>query len=379
MAMPHTRSLLRVARRLTHDAEDLVQEAMLLAWRGFHQFESGTNARAWLFRIMINAFQGRGRKSHLALVPLDDRDFASRSLSESAAEVTQALDDLAIDQRTVLLLGVVEGFTCQEIAEILKIPIGTVMSRLSRAREAMRIKACAEVRRKRSIMNCQEVRAALSMYSGGKLPGALPAHLKACPSCSSEWEQWNAADARLRELLYEDPIDTASLDHRIRESIAPSPRKWIGIAATILLTVALFAYRTWDKPDRDCVDAASDHHREVVDRQKRTWRFDTGEIQTLAAQQGIDLPGLRKLESTGQHLERAKLCRLDGRVFLHLVYTDGVHETSVFLHRKEGSPKAMRTADSGSQHVASLETSHLRAIVVAGDSIESARKLAELL
>ena len=66
VAMPHARSLLRFALRLTHDAsvaEDLVQEALLLAWGGFGQFEAGTNARAWLFRILINAFHAQGRKA----------------------------------------------------------------------------------------------------------------------------------------------------------------------------------------------------------------------------------------------------------------------------------------------------------------------------
>lgn len=143
VAMPHARSLLRFALRLTRDAfaaEDLVQETLLLAWRGFHQFEAGTNVRAWLFRILINAFHGQKRKERasfptLALTP--DIPVASRSHLEFL-EVTQALDRLGVEQRTVLLLGVVEGFTCREIAEILTVPIGTVMSRLSRAREAMR-------------------------------------------------------------------------------------------------------------------------------------------------------------------------------------------------------------------------------------------------
>ena len=136
--MPHTRSLLRVARRLTTDPEDLVQETMLSAWRGFDRFRAGTNVRAWLFRIMMNAFHARGRKSRPALVPIEGHDRATGADLAAAAEITQAMDELAVEHRTVLLLGVVEGFTCQEISEILSVPIGTVMSRLSRAREALR-------------------------------------------------------------------------------------------------------------------------------------------------------------------------------------------------------------------------------------------------
>ncbi|MGH9584971.1 MAG: sigma-70 family RNA polymerase sigma factor [Bryobacteraceae bacterium] len=147
IAMPHSRSLLRVACRLTSDAaeaEDLVQETLLLAWRNFRQFRSGTNARAWLFRILLNAFYAHGRKCRTP-----QATFASTAETEvwpepvsvsSAADtedVARALAALHLEHRTVLLLGVVEGFTCREIAEMLSIPIGTVMSRLNRARQAI--------------------------------------------------------------------------------------------------------------------------------------------------------------------------------------------------------------------------------------------------
>jgi len=144
--MPHTRSLLRVARRLTSDgdaAEDLVQETMLAAWRGFHQFRSGTNERAWLFRILINAVHARGRKLRAtpAMMPIGEHDFPSGSRAAAipkAVEIAQALEALPLEQKEVLLLGVVEGFTSREIAGILSIPIGTVMSRMSRGRQALR-------------------------------------------------------------------------------------------------------------------------------------------------------------------------------------------------------------------------------------------------
>ncbi len=147
--MPHARSLLRVARRLTSEsarAEDLVQETMLLAWRGFHQFRAGTNARAWLFRIMFNAHYAQGRKNRGgALVLAEMRDIAENPAAQERAEMAEALDSLAEEHRSVLLLGAVEGFTCREMAEILNIPLGTVMSRLSRAREALRarLETCA--------------------------------------------------------------------------------------------------------------------------------------------------------------------------------------------------------------------------------------------
>ncbi len=150
--MPHAQSLLRVARRLTSSqaaAEDLVQETLLSGWRSFHQFRAESNIRAWLFRILFNHFYAQGRK--LRLVPamsslsVDTRSFepAVNAGIDERMEVSQVLQSLEADHRTVLLLGVVEGFTCREIAEILDVPMGTVMSRLSRARQAMRTRLAA--------------------------------------------------------------------------------------------------------------------------------------------------------------------------------------------------------------------------------------------
>jgi len=148
--MCHSRSLLRVARRLTSDssaAEDLVQDCLLSAWRNFHQFQPGTNARAWLFRILFNAFYAEGRR--LRRVPERTALTAeARTISpalDDAMEVSRALDSLQLEHRTVLLLGVVEGFTCAEMSEVLSVPVGTVMSRLSRARQAMRARLTAKV------------------------------------------------------------------------------------------------------------------------------------------------------------------------------------------------------------------------------------------
>lgn len=158
VAMCHSRSLLRVARRLTSysAAEDLVQDCLLLAWKNFHQFRPGTNARAWLFRILFNAFYAEGRKLRRVpdLVPLTaDVRTISPALDE-AMEVSRALEGLQLEHRTVLLLGVVEGFTCSEMAEILSVPIGTVMSRLSRAREAMRARLAASKSQVAPVVGC---------------------------------------------------------------------------------------------------------------------------------------------------------------------------------------------------------------------------------
>ncbi len=145
----HAPSLLRVARRLTSSsaADDLVQDCLLLAWRGFHQLERGTNARAWLFRILFNTFYGQGRKLRRMpeAVPLTPQVSSIAPVVDDAIRLSRALDTLPAEQRAVLLLAAVEGFTCNEIAGIMSIPIGTVMSRLSRARQAMKAHLSAGV------------------------------------------------------------------------------------------------------------------------------------------------------------------------------------------------------------------------------------------
>jgi RNA polymerase sigma-70 factor (ECF subfamily) len=149
--LPHALGLLRFAVRLTGNssqAEDLVQETLLRAWRGFEQFEAGSNAHAWLFRILVNGFRQQKRKerSSLATAPLPDAVQAAPPASHEFLDVRQAFDLLPDDQRIVLFLAVVEGFTCREVSEILDVPIGTVMSRLSRARAVMRERLSEVVR-----------------------------------------------------------------------------------------------------------------------------------------------------------------------------------------------------------------------------------------
>src|SRR5712664_914565 len=154
-ALVHLDSLYRVALRLTGnpaEADDLVQETMLKAYRAWHQFERGTNAKGWLLTILRHAFinEYRRRTRHPETVDLDkiepyavfpevqDEDpqgaFFDRIVDD---EVLRAIDQLPVAFRETLVLSDVEGMSYQEIAGILDIPVGTVKSRLFRARQLL--------------------------------------------------------------------------------------------------------------------------------------------------------------------------------------------------------------------------------------------------
>lgn len=147
-AMPHAATLLRAARNITRDAsvaEDLVQETLLRAWRYFDRFERGTNCKAWLFRIMLNLWPrlGKKRTAHSrSSIPIDESHAAQPSSASAdfleQSRVRRAFEALPQDQRIVLQLAIVDGFTSREVSEMLSLPIGTVMSRLSRGRAALR-------------------------------------------------------------------------------------------------------------------------------------------------------------------------------------------------------------------------------------------------
>ncbi len=140
--------LRRYARALTGDAsraDDLVQDCVERAWRKFHLFRRGSDIRAWMFTIMHNLHVNTVRKasSRPSIVALADwdGDRSVRPAQESAVEargVIRALDLLPPEQREVILLVGLEELTYQEVAKVAGIPIGTVMSRLSRGRQRLR-------------------------------------------------------------------------------------------------------------------------------------------------------------------------------------------------------------------------------------------------
>lgn len=176
MVGEHLDGLFGAALRLTRNrtrAEDLLQETFLRAWRSFHTFQPGTNVRAWLYRILMNAYIDGYRKSEREPEVVDHEDvdefYLHSRVQESEdyrragnpeevllanlmdADVKGALDSLPEAFRNVVVLADIEGFSYREIAEIVGVPIGTVMSRLHRGRRQLQVKLWEYARRARYV------------------------------------------------------------------------------------------------------------------------------------------------------------------------------------------------------------------------------------
>jgi RNA polymerase sigma-70 factor (ECF subfamily) len=174
-ALPLLDSLYGAALRMTRnpsDAEDLVQETMLRAYRAFDRFEPGTNLKAWLFRIMTNAYINTYRKrqrepQRVSADDLEDFDLYQELKNHDSqfgetpenivldslvdSDILEAIDDLPEQFRLAVVLSDVEGFSYAEMAEIMGVPMGTVMSRLHRGRKALQ-KRLWELARDRGIV-----------------------------------------------------------------------------------------------------------------------------------------------------------------------------------------------------------------------------------
>jgi len=148
-AIPHLEALLRTAVRLSGNrarAEDAVQETYLRAWRSFRTYRPETNCRAWLFKILLNVLKkAAGKQRRDPLAEAEDVEVSGKLIplfpeaeGGNRQDLLAAVNRLAPEFREVLWLVVVEGFAYREAAQILDIPMGTVMSRLYRARRELR-------------------------------------------------------------------------------------------------------------------------------------------------------------------------------------------------------------------------------------------------
>jgi len=246
-----------------------------------------------------------------------------------------------------------------------------------------------------TVMNCSDISELAPLYLAGEMDrdraAQFDSHLKTCSECFRELETQARLDARLREILLAEEADVSRVNRRVRELLATDTlaeavrqveqarrarRRWVtaamGIAAAVLLLVS--SYLAFPgKASQVYADAAEDHQMEVVDHGPRSWTSDPAQIAALARKLGVDIAVPATL-SSGFRLEHAKICGLDGRAYLHVVYTDGTREFSLFLRTRDSenfnaairglsNGRLLRECASGKEHVTSFVTPHLNAVV----------------
>jgi hypothetical protein len=240
-------------------------------------------------------------------------------------------------------------------------------------------------------MSCSEISTLTPLYLAKELgPEQMrdfARHLESCAGCSQSIKQQAAHDAQLRDAILAEPLDTAALERGVMQGIrARNPgRRWLAVgalaAAAVLLAMISYQAMVSMHMKSTLAAAARDHRTEIVDRQPRKWITDTASLQTLARKQGFATNVITSDAPDGYHLAQGRLCFLNGQVFLHLVYTAGAANFSLFLRRPGKrflfTPRATGTGNFLSQNTAGIEKQYVTAVVVTQQPGDIANRLAK--
>ena len=241
-------------------------------------------------------------------------------------------------------------------------------------------------------MQCDEARGLMPLYLSGEIEAPsrelLESHVDVCPPCRRELDAQRELDGELRRAMLAEALPTAGLVARFRGEIAPR-RRWVrwGVAAAVLIGVLAGGLTYWRAAVRPMADvyaaALRDHHRELIEKQPRRWMDDLASIENLALEQGVAARMLAQLAPAGYRLEHGKLCRLNGRAYLHLVYESRGEQVSLFLrggdvpapptHAEQRDGKFLYSAGSGGEHVAGVQNGALSVVYVTGEADEASR------
>ena len=222
-------------------------------------------------------------------------------------------------------------------------------------------------------MNCGDIEEFAPLWHSGELDSErraeFDAHVSGCAACGAELREQETADEQLRRIVATEPADTRAIEEQVRRRIARGKlRRWAlpGLAAA----AALIAIVLWRAPKPTPInpalvaDAVRDHTAELVNHAPRRWRADASEIGTIEKSQGIEDADVKALEATGYQLQRARICRLGGAPWIHLVYARDGREFSVYMRVKEGQSVPESAESAGSLQLASFTHGRVQAVIV---------------
>jgi anti-sigma factor RsiW len=226
-------------------------------------------------------------------------------------------------------------------------------------------------------MNCGEFEELAPLWHSGELDreqrSDFDAHVADCAACAAELREQEAADERLREIIAAEPADTRAIEARVMRRIARGRiQRWAipaGLAAAAVLIVLVMGRSPKPTPAPPMnpaifADAVRDHTAELIHHAPRRWRADPSEVTAIEKSQGIEDADVKALEATGYRLQRAKICRLGGAPWIHLVYARDGREFSVYLRVRESQSVPEAESSSGNLQLASFTHGRVQAVIV---------------
>lgn len=230
-------------------------------------------------------------------------------------------------------------------------------------------------------MTCTDIHELAPLWHSGELEAArrtaFNAHLAGCPACQGEVREQADSDRYLRESIAAEPLETKALEGRVMGLIANERRRrWfvaggaLAAAAALVAVVAMTVEHNRPVPPNPVVFAAAahDHLIEVVQQAPRHWRSQPTELADLETSQGISDADVKGLEATGYRLERAKICRLGGARYMHLVYARNGREFSVYLQVRGGAALPEADGNEGKLQLSSFTGARVQAVIVTDQS-----------
>ncbi len=238
-------------------------------------------------------------------------------------------------------------------------------------------------------MNCEDIRELSPLWHTNELEGPrhdeFASHLAACPECAAEIACQQATDEALRVAVAAESTSFSASVRNVEERVVRQitaqrfPRWFVpgAIAAAALVAAAILLpnlHHAIPVNPRIFADAARDHTVEVLQQAPRHWRTDAVEIAELEKSQGVPDADVKAIEATGYRLARAKVCRLNGAPYMHLVYAQGNREFSVYLRARGDQSVAEADSATDNLHLASFTRGRLQAVIVSDASKDDCEK-----
>ncbi len=375
--LPHMKAAFNLAYwivRSREEAEDVVQDAFVRAFRAFSRF-NGAAPNAWLLTIMRNvayrALHSRNRAGNVVLLSEDLKSRESEGVREipspewsaetllvaesESQQLLAALDELPVNYREVVVLRELEGLSYSEIAHTIDAPVGTMMSRLSRGRAELRNALARRIARDETDAGSdahEVLNALLDGADAGMRHPEAAAHVASCPQCAALANEYRRIGAGLRAVAYVDP--PADIEEKIRARLAAeSPptrggwqldaRRWLQQAAALIVVAGLSALVSWQLT-RSAVDRGR-LERDVLAAHVRSLLQDST-IQIASSERHVVrpwfngrvefAPGVKDLAAQNFALLGGRVDWVDGRRVATLVYKRRLHIINVFLWPADG-------------------------------------------